>query len=126
MPHREIVSVTRALARTQRRAPTRAEDILWRALRARRFDGHKFRRQMPLGPYVADFVCLEARLIVELDGAPHDDDPAQQAHDARRTAWLASQGFRVLRFSNELLLGGSGDLVLDAIRQAVDPSSDLR
>jgi very-short-patch-repair endonuclease len=125
VPHREISAVTRVLARTQRRAPTRAEEMLWRELRARRLDGHKFRRQVPLGPYVADFICLEARLIVELDGAPHDD-PAQRAHDARRTAWLASQGFRVLRFPNDLLLGGSGDLVLDAIRRAVDPSSDLR
>jgi very-short-patch-repair endonuclease len=125
MPHREVLAATRSLARTQRRTPARAEEMLWRALRARNLDGHKFRRQVPLGPYVADFLCLEARLIVELDGPPHDD-PTQQAHDARRTAWLAAQGFRVLRFSNDLLLGGSGDLVLDAIRRALNPSSDLR
>ena len=125
MPHREVSTETRHLADVQRRTPTRAEDMLWRDLRGRRLDGLKFRRQVPLGPYVADFVCHEARLIVELDGPPHDD-PAQRVHDARRTARLGLEGYRVLRFSNDLLLGGSGELVLDAIRRAARPSSDLR
>ena len=105
-------------ARTQRAALTQAEAILWRELRNRRFGGVKFRRQFPIGPYVADFVCLEARLIVELDGAPHES-ASQRAKDATRDAWLRAQNFQVLRFSNDLLLGGAGEQVLAAIRAAL-------
>lgn len=125
MAHREVKPRTRGLARGQRRSPTLAEEALWRDLRARRLDGLKFRRQTPIGSYVVDFVCFEARLIVELDGPPHDDLAAQE-HDARRDAWLRSQGFRILRFSNDIILGGAGEVVLQAIRRAIDPSSDLR
>jgi very-short-patch-repair endonuclease len=98
--------------------------MLWRDLRGGRL-GVKFRRQVPIGPYIADFVSLEARLIVELDGRPHKT-PEQQAHDRKRDVWLRAQGFRVLRFSNDLLLGGSGQIVLDCILEALrrDPSSD--
>ncbi|WP_245512926.1 endonuclease domain-containing protein [Enterovirga rhinocerotis] len=100
--------------------------MLWRALRDRRFSALKFRRQCPIGRYVADFVCFEARLIVELDGAPHDQ-PEQRAHDEARDRWFRDEGFRVLRFSNDLLLGGGADLVLAAILKtlAAHPSSDL-
>ena len=66
-------------------------------LRAKRFVGFKFRRQEPIGRYIADFVCFKARLIVELDGSQHLD---QSEHDAVRDAWLQSQGFVVLRFWN--------------------------
>jgi very-short-patch-repair endonuclease len=103
-------------ARRLRRDMTVAEAVLWRGLRDRG-EGAKFRRQVPLGPYVADFVCIAARLIVELDGPPHDAAD-QRLHDSRRDAWLRSQGWRVLRFSNDLVIGG-GDLVLDEIRKAV-------
>jgi very-short-patch-repair endonuclease len=106
--------------------PTNAEAILWRELRNRRLEGYKFRRQWAVGAYVADFVCLEGRLIVELDGEPHANDQ-QRAHDLTRDAWLRGQGFEVLRFSNDLLLGGAGELVLTAIRgkltSAKSPSS---
>jgi len=107
--------------------PTRAENLFWQQVRAGRFHGYKFKRQVPIAPYIVDFLCAEARVIVELDGAPHDN-PEQQAHDERRDAFLRSQGFRVLRFSNDLMLG-NGNLVLDSVRQAIeaelDPSPDL-
>ncbi|WBJ98447.1 endonuclease domain-containing protein [Methylocystis parvus] len=103
-------------ARKLRRNMTEAEAILWRSLR-RSALGMKFRRQVPIGRFVADFLCVEHRLIVELDGRPHDDEE-QKAHDAARDAWLAEHGYRVLRFRNDLVIGG-GDIVLDRIREAV-------
>jgi very-short-patch-repair endonuclease len=102
-----------ATARRLRRDMTVAEKLLWQALRGRQLQGVKFRRQVPIGPYVADFACLTARLIVELDGAPHDD-AEQQDHDVFRDDWLKQQGWKVLRFQNDLVVGG-GDIVLDRI-----------
>src|SRR5450631_197339 len=116
-----------AAARRLRRDMTIAETILWRGLR-NRGNGAKFRRQVPIGPYVADFVCIAGRLIIELDGPPHDE-AEQRLHDVSRDAWLRAQGWRVLRFSNDLVIGG-GNIVLDEIRkaigEAVPPSSDPR
>ncbi|MFN3558234.1 MAG: endonuclease domain-containing protein [Brevundimonas sp.] len=83
------------LAKRMRREPAVHERKLWRLLRDRRLEGLKFRRQVVIGPYVADFVCLRHRLIVEADGPFHDAE-----RDAVRDAWLAAQGFRVLRFPN--------------------------
>ncbi len=79
---------------------TEAEDRLWRELRGRRLDHIKFRRQVPIGRYVADFACLEAKLIVEIDGSQH----AESAHDDLRKADLQARGFRVLRFWNDEVL----------------------
>jgi very-short-patch-repair endonuclease len=76
---------------------TEHERLLWSILRNRCFLSYKFRRQMPIGPYVADFVCLENRLIIELDGRGHLDE---QDYDERRTRWLESEGFSVVRFWN--------------------------
>ena len=87
-------------ARTMRKEPTDAERTLWHLLRGRRFSGFKFRRQAPIGPYIADFVCFEARLIVEADGSQH----AESAVDAERDAWFAKEGFRVRRFWNAEIL----------------------
>ena len=87
-------------ARTMRKAPTPAERALWYLLRDRRFSGHKFRRQVPIGPYIADFLCLADRLIVEADGGQHADN----MYDEARTRWLEAQGFRVLRFWNHEIL----------------------
>jgi very-short-patch-repair endonuclease len=106
-----------AFARRLRRDMTGAEAILWRALRGCAFMGLKFRRQVPIGKYVVDFLCVEHRLIVELDGAPHDD-PRQKQYDARRDAELTEQGYKVLRFRNDLIIGG-GDIALDHIRAAI-------
>ena len=75
-----------------------AERILWWCLRDRRLDGLKFRRQVPIGRYIADFYCAEHRLIVELDGISHED---RADYDDDRTEWLTTRGYRVLRFHNE-------------------------
>jgi len=90
---RTMTSIKRA--RRLRQAAPATERTLWRALRHRRLAGFKIRRQVPIGPYVADFVCLRHRLIIEADGPFHDARTWM-----RRDAWLRSQGFRVLRFTN--------------------------
>ncbi len=86
-------------ARDLRRAETEAEKRLWGYLRDRRLNGNKFVRQAPVGPYYADFLCREKRLIVEVDGATHSEDQ-EIAYDKRRTEFLTSQGFRVHRVQN--------------------------
>jgi very-short-patch-repair endonuclease len=116
MPRRPTAKVL-PFARTLRRNMTTAETQLWRMLRDRRLDDLKFRRQAPIGRYVADFVCEERKLIIELDGAPHDD-PVQQAHDAARDEWLRAEGYIVLRMGNDVVIGG-GDMALALIRSAL-------
>jgi very-short-patch-repair endonuclease len=86
-------------AKELRQNQTEAEQFVWHQLRDRRFAGFKFRRQVPLGHYIADFVCFDRRLIVELDGGQHNEQSRKQ-YDAQRSAWLMSQGFVVLRFWN--------------------------
>jgi very-short-patch-repair endonuclease len=86
----------RGFARNLRQAATPHEKKLWELLRSRRFIGFRFRRQVPIGPYIADFVCYGRRLIIELDGSQHADDPT----DAVRDAELTRRGFRVLRIWN--------------------------
>ncbi len=99
-------------AKTSRREMTAAEHLLWYRLRDRRLLGCKFRRQYPVGPYVADFACLERALIVELDGSQHLD----ASSDAAREAFLHRKGFQLLRFwNNEVLV--RTDAVCDAIAQ---------
>ena len=99
-------------ARGLRHSMTDAEHALWRILRNRQFAGIKFRRQVPVGPYIADFVCFEARLIVEADGGQH----AESQHDAVRDAWFATQGFRVLRFwNNDILKNPEGIMIAIAL-----------
>ncbi len=95
-------------ARVLRRHSTDAERVLWRHLRNRQLKGKKFRRQAPIGPYVVDFVCHEARLVVEVDGGQHAQ---ARDRDQARDAWLRSQGYRVLRFwNNEVLRNTQGVL----------------
>jgi very-short-patch-repair endonuclease len=116
MPRRPTSKIL-PLARALRRNMTSAEALLWRMLRNRGLDGLKFRRQVPIGRYVADFLCEDYKLIVELDGAPHDR-PHQKAHDDARDIWLRSEGYLVLRIANDAVIGG-GDLPLDLIRSAL-------
>jgi very-short-patch-repair endonuclease len=85
-------------ARQLRRDMSLPEVLLWDCLRAGRLEGLRFRRQHPVGPYVLDFYCAEARLAVEVDGAQHDL-PGQMHHDGRRDAWLSERGVRVMRIA---------------------------
>jgi very-short-patch-repair endonuclease len=114
-------SQTLKFARQLRRSQTDAEKLLWSKLRNRALNGYKFRRQVPVGNYIADFLCQEAMFIVELDGGQHAE---QQEYDQRRTHWLESQGFRVLRFwNNDVLLNIDGicDVILEAVcKQAIE------
>lgn len=97
-----------------RHEPTEAEAKCWRLLRNRRFVNYKFRRQLPIGNYIADFVCLSSMLIIELDGSQHADS----ATDAIRDAYLRAQGFRLLRLWNNDILSRP-DQVLDAVWTAL-------
>ena len=103
-------------ARRLRKNLTDAEQRLWAQLRRKQIGTHRFRRQVPLGSYVADFVCLSARLIIEVDGRQHAE---RIAEDQERTAWLESQNFRVLRFwNNEVFENIDG--VLQRIVEALE------
>jgi len=102
-----------------RRQPSVNEARLWALLRDRRLEDLKFRRQVPLGRYVVDFLCLRHRLIVEVDGPLHDAD-----HDATRDAWLRSQGFRVMRFSTDTVFASPAD-VTGAVLAAVTAPPDF-
>jgi very-short-patch-repair endonuclease len=104
-------------ARELRSGMTDAERRLWSALRDRRLQGYKFRRQHPLGPFVADFACVEHRLVIEVDGGQHSESKS----DLRRTEWLNQRGWRVLRFwNNDVLANTEG--VQDAILRVLVPS----
>lgn len=90
-----------ANARTLRKKSTDAERLLWKHLRMRQLGAYKFRRQQPIGAYIVDFVCLEKRLIIELDGGQHTE---QVEYDEKRSAWLRERGYRVLRYWNHEVL----------------------
>jgi very-short-patch-repair endonuclease len=98
-------------ARALRNNPTDAERLLWQHLRLRQIGGHKFRRQQPLGHYIVDFVCLEKRLVVEVDGGHHSE---QVVYDRRRSAWLEAEGFRILRFWDHEVLKH-----IEAVKQVI-------
>ncbi len=91
--------------------------MLWRALRNHQIDGHGFRRQTPIGPYFADFVCLQRKIVVEADGRTHETAEAG-IRDDERDAWFRRAGFRILRFPDDLVIGGL-PIVIDRIRAAL-------
>ena len=95
-------SMTISKARKLRKNLTEAERALWRHLRTRQIGGYKFRRQQPIEKYIVDFVNFEKRVVVEVDGGHHSQ---QVDYDSSRTAWLEAQGYRVLRFWNNQVLG---------------------
>src|SRR5712691_9464826 len=101
--HTSIIGFRRATARHLRANQTNAEMALWRHLRKLETKGTHFRRQVPIGPYVADFACMASRLVIELDGSHHGEEPSK-AHDESRTRWFESEGYRVLRFWNNDLV----------------------
>jgi very-short-patch-repair endonuclease len=93
---------------------TDAEQVLWQRLRDRRLDGHKFRRQVTIDPFIVDFLCIQHKLIVEVDGSQHSDEV-----DAARTAYLQVRGYRMIRFWNNDVLRNI-DSVLDGILAAFE------
>ena len=115
-----------ARAKRLRRKSTDAERKLWRHVRNRELGGHRFRRQQPLGPYIVDFVCLDSKLVVEVDGGQHIE---RVGSDDRRTRWLESQGFRVLRFWNNQVLTETEEVALAimvALTEEIPSPSDGR
>ena len=103
-----------AFARELRRRQTDAEKTIWAKVRNRQLESVKFRRQQPIGPYIVDFVSLERKLVIEIDGGQHNEEEAKR-RDEERTAWLERKGYRILRFwDNEVLRNMDG--VLEKIR----------
>src|ERR1700743_1437952 len=115
MPHAAVSERQRSRAKQLRQAMTRAETLLWRHLKANRMDGVGFRRQTPIGNYVVDFACSASKLVIELAGGSPDFEERQRA-DQRRDAFFVSEGFRVLRFTNEQVMSNL-EGVVEAIRQ---------
>ena len=121
------MNVALARRRELRRNSTDAEGLLWFHLRAKRFAGFKFRRQHPIGPYFADFACVSKKLVVEVDGEHH---AFQVERDARRTAAMEREGWRVIRFwANEVVQNREGiwsaiEIALND-RSSVTPSPNL-
>ncbi|MCW0000358.1 DUF559 domain-containing protein [Pararhizobium sp. YC-54] len=103
MPHFEVKPVLRKNARTMRKSMTDAELKLWNEIRAHRLMGLGFRRQLPIGGFIADFACPEHKIIVEVDGSGHGHDD-QQYHDKHRDDVLSSLGWTILRFWNDDVL----------------------
>ncbi len=123
MPHTQVDEIQRARAKQLRRAMTRAETLLWRHLKAHRLAALGFRRQSPMGNYIADFVAHSCKLVVKIDGESHDVDERIR-HDARRDQWFASRGYRVLRFTNDDVKNLEGVVLAlcQAAEQAAPPS----
>jgi very-short-patch-repair endonuclease len=122
MPTKPLDGFKRLTAKRLRARQTGAELALWRMLRTLETNGSHFRRQVPVGPYVVDFACLAAKLIVEVDGSQHASERGM-ARDAVRTRWLANEGFRVIRFwNNDVTDNPSG--VLEVLHAALYGSRD--
>jgi very-short-patch-repair endonuclease len=100
MPSGKPSDTARLRARRLRRNTTDAEKLLWNRLRRLDLKGSHFRRQIPVGPYIADFGCMAARLLIEVDGSQHGEDQ-NKAYDDVRTRWLEKEGYRVIRFWND-------------------------
>jgi very-short-patch-repair endonuclease len=113
-----LKSETRSFACHLRRNQTDAERRLWRHLRSRRLLGLRFRRQHPIGPYFADFACLELRLVIELDGGQHAD-PRGLERDRVRTAALEERGYEVIRFWNNDVLRDTQAVLATIARHAL-------
>ncbi len=106
-------------AKALRKDLTAAEELLWHDLRKKLLGGHKFRRQHPVGDYIADFACIKAKMVVEVDGATHGTKE-ERNYDERRTQYLESQGWKVIRISNQDIYKHRRD-VLDHIYVQLPP-----
>ena len=110
-------AVLQRFARQQRAAAVQAEAMLWRAVRDRRCEGAKFRRQVAIGNFIVDFVCFEQRLVIEIDGPTHES-AEQQAKDRKRDVWLREQGYRILRLPNDIVIAAT-EIAVSRIRAAL-------
>ena len=124
-PTWQVSTKLRVRSRRLRRNLTEAERIIWYAVRAHRLNGASFRRQTPIGPFIVDFVCHDARLIIEIDGGQHFESENEK-RDARRDRFLASKGYRVLRFSNHDVMKNRHGMVeaIDAALAASPSQTD--
>jgi very-short-patch-repair endonuclease len=111
----------RGQAKRLRSNMTDAERRLWYRLRAHRFQGLKFKRQAPIGPYIVDFICFEHGLIIELDGGQH----AQSESDRHRDTWLNSEGYRVLRFWNDDMMKRTNTILAEISNALTEASTPL-
>jgi very-short-patch-repair endonuclease len=124
-PTWRVSKTLRSRAKSLRQSSTDVEQIIWTALRAHRLNNASFRRQTPIDNYIADFVCHEAKLIIELDGGQHFET-SQLKRDAHRDAILAAKGFRVLRFNNhDVMTNREGVLETIALALEAAPSPTL-
>ena len=112
MPHSNITPKTRERARKLRTELTPAEARMWNLLRDFRPRGARFRRETPIGPYIADFAWLSKKIVIEVDGHSHDT-VAGRAHDKVRDAWMKDQGYTVLRFDNADLIDAEDHVFLE-------------
>ena len=113
-----LQALMKSRARSLRRKSTDAEVLMWQHLRSRRLLGCKFRRQVPIGKYIVDFLCEDPPMIIELDGGQHMD---QQGYDQARSGWLVENGFRVLRYwNNDVLENMEG--VLESLFSTIQES----
>jgi very-short-patch-repair endonuclease len=124
MPHRTVSILQRGRARKLRRTMTAAERLLWSKLRAHRFDGFGFRRQVAIGRYIGDFVCLAKRVVIEVDGATHSTADEVVA-DRQREDWLRNQGFRIRRYQNIEVMQSIEGVLSDIESALVDPPLQL-
>ena len=118
LPNSKAYAKALPKARRLRRSETDAERTLWRLIRGRQLNGHKFRRQVPIGPYVADFFCLASKLIEEIDGGQH---AVRIEADEARSAHLAKFGYRVIRFWNNDVLQNPEGVLLRIIEALGNP-----
>jgi very-short-patch-repair endonuclease len=109
-----LLDTLRHRARQLRNGSTGAERCLWRHLRARQFEGFRFRRQVPIAGYIADFVCPQAKVIIELDGGQHSE---QGEYDAARTNKLELHGYRVLRYWNHDVMQRTDAVLADILHE---------
>ncbi|MBL4852620.1 MAG: DUF559 domain-containing protein [Robiginitomaculum sp.] len=103
---------SRRFAKDLRKNMTEAEHKLWSHIRRKLLDGYRFRRQHPVGPFIVDFICIAEKLIIEVDGATHGDD-AEIAYDERRTKFLETHGWKIVRYGNEEIYKSIDDVLDD-------------
>jgi very-short-patch-repair endonuclease len=109
-------------ARNLREMQTSAETKLWTILRNRQLDGYKFRRQKPIGRFIADFFCDDAKLVIEIDGDTH---AGREGYDINRTKWLENEGYQVIRFTNDDILTNLENVAREILKQCNDRKASV-